>query len=109
VLKGCGWSRWGGRRGAWNVCALEIVDERSTEPQRVLRMAAGKEGADDDEVELGMHVRQVRWLIVALREMTALRRFVWSCNDSPMSVDNARPTLLECCLLEEVKINDNLA
>ncbi|EGO29313.1 hypothetical protein SERLADRAFT_456893, partial [Serpula lacrymans var. lacrymans S7.9] len=94
---------------ARNVRRLEILDERSTEPASVpsdiLVSETDLESTDD---ELGMHVKQERFLVSALTKMTALHSFSWSCNHSPISIDNVWPTLLKCPSIREVEINDNL-
>ncbi|RDB18635.1 hypothetical protein Hypma_014654 [Hypsizygus marmoreus] len=94
---------------ARNVRRLEIIDERNTEPEIVppgiLQSETDLESTDD---ELGLHDKQERYLVSALTKMTALSSFAWSCNHSPISVDNVWPTLLKCHTLQEVEINDNL-
>ena len=94
---------------ARNVRWLEILDERSTEPETIpsgiLTSDTDLESTDD---ELGMHAKQERYLVAALAKMTALASFSWSCNHSPISIDNVWPTLLKCNSLREVEINDNL-
>ncbi|OBZ77674.1 hypothetical protein A0H81_02726 [Grifola frondosa] len=40
--------------------------------------------------------------------MTALDSVIWSCNHSPISIDNVWPTLPRCQSLKEVQITDNL-
>ncbi|KAG7439839.1 uncharacterized protein BT62DRAFT_1013379 [Guyanagaster necrorhizus] len=82
---------------AKNVRRLEILDESRTDTDL--------ESTDD---ELGMHERQERYLVSALTKMTTLNSFVWSCNHSPISIDNVWPTLLKCHSLSEVRINDNM-
>lgn len=94
---------------ARNVRRLEILDERSTEPETVpagiLTSDTDLESTDD---ELGLHDKHERYLVAALTKMTALASFSWSCNHSPISIDNVWPTLLKCHTLREVEINDNL-
>jgi len=94
---------------ARNVRRLEILDERSTEPEIVppgiLATDTDLESTDD---ELGLHDKQERYLVAALTKMTALASFAWSCNHSPISIDNVWPTLLKCQSLQEVEISDNL-
>lgn len=94
---------------ARNVRRLEILDERSSEPEIVppgiLASDTDLESTDD---ELGLHDKQERYLVSALTKMTALSSFVWSCNHSPISIDNVWPTLLKCQSLCDVEINDNL-
>ncbi|KAF5380196.1 hypothetical protein D9615_006233 [Tricholomella constricta] len=94
---------------ARNVRQLEILDERSTEPEIVppgiLVSDTDLESTDD---ELGMHDKQERYLVSALTKMTALASFKWACNHSPISIDNVWPTLLKCQSLQGVEINDNL-
>ncbi|KAF8056571.1 hypothetical protein FPV67DRAFT_1566298 [Lyophyllum atratum] len=94
---------------ARNVRRLEILDERSTEPEIVppgiLASDTDLESTDD---ELGLHDKQERYLVSAMTKMSALSSFAWSCNHSPISIDNVWPTLLKCQSLQEVEINDNL-
>ncbi|KAG6916531.1 hypothetical protein DXG01_006472 [Tephrocybe rancida] len=94
---------------ARNVRRLEILDERSTEPEIVppgiLATDTDLESTDD---ELGLHDKQERFLVSALTKMTALASFSWSCNHSPISIDNVWPTMLRCQSLQEVYISDNL-
>ncbi|KAG6852551.1 hypothetical protein C0991_010993 [Blastosporella zonata] len=94
---------------ARNVRRLEILDERSTEleivPSGILTSDTDLESTDD---ELGLHDKQERFLVSALTKMTALVSFSWSCNHSPISIDNVWPTLLRCQSLQDVKISDNL-
>jgi hypothetical protein len=94
---------------ARNVRWLEILDERSAEPETVpsgiLVSDTDLESTDD---ELGMHAKQERYLVAALTKMNALASFSWSCNHSPISIDNVWPTLLKCNSLRQVDIHDNL-
>ncbi|CCM01344.1 uncharacterized protein FIBRA_03394 [Fibroporia radiculosa] len=94
---------------ARNVRRLEILDERSTEalsvPSDILVSETDLESTDD---ELAMHTKQERYLVSALSRMSALHSFVWSCNHSPISIDNIWPILLRCQTLKQVGINDNL-
>lgn len=94
---------------ARNVRRLEILDERSTEteiiPSDILISDTDLESTDD---ELAMHAKQERYLVSALTKMCALRSFFWSCNHSPISIDNVWPTLLKCHSLGELEINDNM-
>lgn len=94
---------------AKNVRKLEILDERSVVPlvvpPGVLTSDTDLESADD---ELGLHDKQERYLVSALTKMTALTSFSWSCNHSPISMDNVWPTLLRCHSLHHVEIYDNL-
>lgn len=94
---------------AKNVRRLEILDERSVEsfvvPSGILTSDTDLESTDD---ELDLHDKQERYLVSALTKMTALGSFSWSCNHSPISIDNVWPTLLRCHSLREVDINDNL-
>ncbi|KAK0470444.1 uncharacterized protein EV420DRAFT_1634866 [Desarmillaria tabescens] len=95
---------------ARNVRRLEILDERAS--GEAVRIPGGVVGTDTDlestDDELGMHEKQERFLVSALARMSALRSFVWSCNHSPISIDNVWPTLLKCQTLSEVEINDNM-
>jgi hypothetical protein len=97
------------RSSARNIRSLEVLDERSTEtetiPPGILISDTDLESTDD---ELTLHTKQERYLVSALSKMTALQVFVWSCNHSPMSIDNIWPTFLKCHSLKEVEINDNL-
>ncbi|PBK86263.1 hypothetical protein ARMGADRAFT_1055330 [Armillaria gallica] len=95
---------------ARNVRRLEILDERTS--MDALRIPGGIVGTDTDlestDDELAMHEKQERYLVSALTKMTALNTFVWSCNHSPISIDNVWPTLLKCHSLSEVEIHDNM-
>ena len=94
---------------ARNVRRLEILDERSTESERVPRgILASDTDLESTDDELCMHAKQERFLVSALNRMTTLQSFVWSCNHSPISIDNVWPTLLKCQSLQDVEINDNL-
>lgn len=94
---------------ACNVRRLEILDERSTEreliPQGIMTSDTDLESTDD---ELSMHAKQERYLVSALNRTTALQSFIWSCNHSPISIENVWPTLLKCQSLQDVQITDNL-
>ncbi|EIW81224.1 hypothetical protein CONPUDRAFT_73011 [Coniophora puteana RWD-64-598 SS2] len=94
---------------ARNVRKLEIMDERSAEPEVVpsgiMTTDTDVESSDD---ELGMHVKQERLLVAAIAKMSSLRSFQWSCNHSPVAIDAVWPTLLKCQSISEVEINDNL-
>ncbi|KAF8877408.1 hypothetical protein BD779DRAFT_1448574 [Infundibulicybe gibba] len=94
---------------ARNVRRLEILDERSSEPDLVptgiMATDTDLESTDD---ELGLHDKHERYLVAALTKTTALTSFAWSCNHSPISIDNIWPTLLKCGSLREVDISDNL-
>lgn len=94
---------------ACNVRHLEILDERSTvrqlTPPGIMASETDLESTDD---ELGMHAKQERYLVAALNKMTALHSFVWSCNHSPISIENVWPSLLKCGSLQDVDISDNL-
>lgn len=94
---------------AKNVRILEILDERSTGPELlpadILGTETDLESTDD---ELGLHAKQERFLSSALSRMTTLRSFIWSCNHSPISIDNIWPSLLKCQSLGQININDNL-
>ncbi|KAG6827490.1 hypothetical protein H0H92_011566 [Tricholoma furcatifolium] len=97
---------------ARNVRRLEILDERCTAaeqeivPPGILASDTDLETTDD---ELCLHDKQERFLVSALAKMTALSSFSWSCNHSPISIDNVWPALLRCHSLQEVDISDNLA
>ena len=94
---------------AMNVRRLDIIDERSVEPfvvpSGILTSDTDLESTDD---ELGLHDKHGRYLVSALTKMTSLVSFSWSCNHSPISMDNVWPALLRCHSLCQVEINDNL-
>ncbi|KAI0695039.1 hypothetical protein BC835DRAFT_1273840 [Cytidiella melzeri] len=94
---------------ARNVRLLEILDERATQPELlptdILGTDTDLESTDD---ELGLHSKQERFLSSALARMSTLRSFTWSCNHSPISIDNVWPSLLKCQSLDQIDINDNL-
>ncbi|KZT07912.1 uncharacterized protein LAESUDRAFT_811762 [Laetiporus sulphureus 93-53] len=94
---------------ARNIRRLEVLDERSTEPESVpsdiLASDTDIESTDD---ELGMHDKQGRLLASAMARMSSLQTFVWSCNHSPISIGDVWPTLMKCQTLRQVEISDNL-
>ncbi|KII91384.1 hypothetical protein PLICRDRAFT_38129 [Plicaturopsis crispa FD-325 SS-3] len=95
---------------ARNVRVLEVLDERSTEapvvPKGIVASDTDLESTDD---ELTMHSKQERFLVSALGRMSALQSFTWSCNHSPISIDDVWPTLLaKCASLATIDIRDNL-
>jgi hypothetical protein len=94
---------------ARNVRRLEIIDERSTTttivPPDIFTSEADLESSND---ALGLHAKQERYLVSALHKMSALQSFSWSCNHSPISIDDIWPTLVKNQSLNEVEINDNL-
>lgn len=94
---------------ARNVRILEVLDERSGEaevlPPGILTTDTDLESTDD---ELGMHVKQEKFLISALKQMNALKTFTWSCNHSLVSLENVWPTLMKCQTLAQIDVNDNL-
>lgn len=104
---------------AKNVRRLEILDERSrsasssgTADTELEMVPAGIMASDTDlestDDELAIHEKQERYLVSALARMTSLSAFSWSCNHSPICIDNIWPTLLKCHTLRQVEINDNL-
>ena len=96
------WSHLAVHRGlARNVRRLEIMDERSAEPESVpsdVRSTDTDLESTDDE--LGMHDKQERILASALAKMSALQSFTWSCSHAPISIDHIWPTLLRCHALK---------
>ncbi|KAJ7595711.1 hypothetical protein C8J56DRAFT_774826 [Mycena floridula] len=100
----------GNRALAKNVRRLEILDERATAaeeliPAGIMVTDTDLESTDD---ELGRHEKQERYIVAALVKMSSLTSFSWSCNHSPISIENVWPTLLKCYSLKQVEINDNL-
>ena len=93
---------------AKNVRRLDILDERSVEPFVVPHILTSDTDLESTDDELGLHDKQERYFVSALTKMTALVSFSWSCNHSPISIDNVWPTLLRCHSLCQVEINDNL-
>ncbi|KAJ7277459.1 hypothetical protein C8J57DRAFT_1504295 [Mycena rebaudengoi] len=95
---------------ARNVRRLEILDERAPSemliPPDILCSDTDMKSTDD---ELGVHEEQERYLVRAFEKMTSLVNFTWSCNHSPISIDNVWPTLPKCTTLQEIDISDNLA
>ncbi|THU97149.1 hypothetical protein K435DRAFT_838748 [Dendrothele bispora CBS 962.96] len=95
---------------AKNVRQLEILDERAPATKEIV--PAGIIASDTDlestDDELTMHVKQERYVLQALGRMTTLVYFKWSCNHSPLSIEDMWPALLRCQTLKEVEINDNL-
>ncbi|KAK7060342.1 hypothetical protein VNI00_001107 [Paramarasmius palmivorus] len=94
---------------ARNVRRLEVMDERALEreivPAGITTTDTDLESTDD---ELGMHLKQERFLVAALNRMTHLAQFVWSSNHSPISLDGILPSLLTKPTLKEIEINDNV-
>lgn len=95
---------------ARNVRILEVLDERCITapvvPRDIVIRDTDLETTDD---ELGMHAKQERVLVAALAKMSNLQSFTWSCNHSPISIDDLWPTLLhKCPSLKELDIRDNL-
>lgn len=104
------WNHLAVHRGlARNIRRLEVMDERSAEPESVpsdiLSTDTDLESTDD---ELNMHDKQARILASALTKMTALASFTWSCSHSLVEIDHIWPILLKCQTLQDVQINDNL-
>jgi hypothetical protein len=94
---------------ARNVRRLVILDERSPEreivPASIMASDTDLESTDD---ELGMHAKQERYLTAALTRMTAVQSLMWSCNHSPISIDNVWQAIMKSQSLKEVEIYDNL-
>lgn len=94
---------------ARNVRVLEIIDERTTGqeiiPSDIMATDTDLESSDD---ELGLHAKHERYLVAALGRMPTLQSFTWSCNHSPISMENLWPLLLKCQSLNHIEINDNL-
>ena len=94
---------------ARNVRILEVLDERATAqevlPSGILTSDTDLESTDD---ELELHVKHERFLVSALSRMTTLRSFTWSCNHSPISMEQLWPTLLKRQTLSHIEISDNL-
>lgn len=95
---------------ASNVRVLEVLDERcstsAVTPKDIVARDTDLETTDD---ELGMHAKQERTLVAAIGRMSGLQSFTWSCNHSPISIDDLWPTLLtKCPALCELDIRDNL-
>jgi hypothetical protein len=92
---------------ACNVRRLEIMDERSRDPELIPTRVAEE---DDSVVSEGieMHAEQQHLIVGALARMTTLTSFSWACNNSLISFDDVSPTLFTCDMLKEVEICDNL-
>ncbi|EKM56288.1 uncharacterized protein PHACADRAFT_253334 [Phanerochaete carnosa HHB-10118-sp] len=94
---------------ARNIRVLEVLDERAAAqevlPSGISTTDTDLESTDD---ELGLHVKHERFLVSALTRMTTLRSFTWSCNHSPISMEQVWPALLKCRTLSHIEINDNL-
>ncbi|KAF9222939.1 hypothetical protein BS17DRAFT_880907 [Gyrodon lividus] len=93
----------------YRVIRAKIIDERSSKPlilpSDITTTDTDFEFSDD---ELTMHSKQERYLTLALTKMAALRSFDWSCNHSPISIDDIWATLMKCQTMCEVIISDNL-
>ncbi|KAI1785084.1 hypothetical protein LXA43DRAFT_1119298 [Ganoderma leucocontextum] len=96
---------------ARNVRRLEVLDERASADEVVV--PPGIRATDTDlestDDELGMHAKQERFLVSALRQMSALTAFRWSCSHSLVAFERVWPVLVRCAPgLREVEVNDNL-
>ena len=96
---------------ARNVRRLEILDERAPAGDVVVPpgIAATDTDMESTDDELGMHAKQERFLVSALRQMSALTAFRWSCSHSLVAFERVWPVLVRCAPgLREVEVNDNL-
>ncbi|KAM5541883.1 hypothetical protein V8D89_004612 [Ganoderma adspersum] len=96
---------------ARNVRRLEILDERAPAGDVVVPPGIGATDTDMESTddELGMHAKQERFLVSALRQMSALTAFRWRCSHSLVAFERVWPVLVRCAPgLREVEVNDNL-
>lgn len=91
---------------ACNVRRLQIMDERSHDPELIPTRVGEESDVPSGGVE--MHAQQQRLIVGALARMTTLTSFSWGCNNSLISFDDVSPTLFTCDMLKEVEICDNL-
>ena len=91
---------------ACNVRRLQIMDERSNDPELTPSRVAEADDVASQGIE--MHAEQQRLIVDALARMTTLISFSWACNNSLISFDDVSPTLFACDMLKEVEIWDNL-
>lgn len=93
---------------ARHVRRLEILDERSLEPEIVPSgITATDTDVESTDDELEIHTKQERLLLSAVTRMHSLQSFKWSCTHSLISIASLWPTLLRCPLLNLVDLNDN--
>lgn len=101
---------------AANIRKLEILDERSkiSTPSRLstsdLPRTIGQRDTDfdstDDEVKAkGIHGKQERYLVNALKKMTGLKEIKWSCNHSPIPLERVWPIVAQTCGLTLQKMD----
>ncbi|PIL26850.1 hypothetical protein GSI_11030 [Ganoderma sinense ZZ0214-1] len=96
---------------ARNVRRLEILDERAPAGEAVVPPGIGATDTDMESTddELGMHAKQERFLVTALRQMSALTAFRWSCSHSLVAFERVWPVLVRAAPgLREAEVNDNL-
>ena len=91
---------------AGNVRRLQIMDERSREPELIPTRVAEEEDISSAGIE--MHAERQHLIVGALARMKTLASFSWACNNSLISFDDVSPTLFTCDMLKEVEVCDNL-
>ncbi|KIJ51890.1 hypothetical protein M422DRAFT_43724 [Sphaerobolus stellatus SS14] len=90
---------------ACNVRQLQVMDDRSRDPEIVPSRAA--EEPDIPLAGLEVHKEHQRLIIGALANMSTLASFYWACNNSLISFEDVSPALFTCEMLKEVEISDN--
>ncbi|KAF9490984.1 hypothetical protein BDN71DRAFT_1453680 [Pleurotus eryngii] len=96
---------------AQNVRYLIVIDERCSAGE--LKLPDGVLGTSDTDLEstddgLGLHAKHERYMVSALARLSALNAFTWTCNHSPVAIDQIWRMLQRCKTLKEVQISDNL-
>ncbi|KAF4575492.1 hypothetical protein EYR40_004770 [Pleurotus pulmonarius] len=96
---------------AQNVRYLTVIDERCGASE--LKLPYGVMGTSDTDLEstddeLGLHAKHERYMVSALARLSTLNAFTWTCNHSPVAIDQIWGVLQRCKTLREVQISDNL-
>ncbi|KZS97422.1 hypothetical protein SISNIDRAFT_406175, partial [Sistotremastrum niveocremeum HHB9708] len=95
----------GNKALARGVRRLEILDDRDTRAEVI---PSSIKESNEPESPYDVHGEQEALLIDALKNLTTLSTFVWSCTHSPICVDAIWPTLVQCEMLKDVQVSDNL-
>lgn len=94
------------RRLAHNVRRLEIVDERSSEPEIIPKKIIDTGGRNLGD-ELDFCTEMEKLLVSAIAKMEHLQEFKWSCTTSLVSIKSLLPTLQKFPRLRLIDLNDN--
>lgn len=94
---------------ARNVRRLEIMDERSSDAEKIIPSDIPTTEADVESMYDGLDLsaQQEKSLVSAVAEMHGLQSFKWSRTHSLISIESLWPTLLNCPQLSLVDLNDN--